>query len=83
MTTLSCVIDCQSCINCCLDFVPLTRLKEAGKLLLAGPLVDGSMGLLVFTTDSLEEALALSKDDPTVVRGVQTPNIKQWRVNIY
>ena len=59
----------------------LGRLKEQGKLLMAGPLTDGSGGLVVFNeVASQQEAAALSSNDPFVRHGVHKSNIKTWRV---
>jgi uncharacterized protein len=61
----------------------LTKLKEQGKLLMAGPFIDGSGGLFIFSTGSKEEAVALSNSDPLVANGVYKTNIKAWRVSTY
>ena len=49
----------------------INRLAEAGKLVLAGPFVDGGerRGVFIFKLDSLSEAQALTDTDPAVIAG--------------
>jgi hypothetical protein len=48
----------------------INRLAETGKLVLAGPFVDGGdrRGVFIFKVDSLGEAQALTDTDPAVIR---------------
>ncbi len=48
----------------------LRPLSEAGKVVLAGPLLDGTGSLIVLRVDSAAEAWALVARDPYVVNGV-------------
>lgn len=48
----------------------LRELADAGKLVLAGPFLDGAGSLIVMKTDSLEEAQAFADSDPYVIHGV-------------
>ena len=61
----------------------LRRLKEQGKLLMAGPFTDDGGGLIIFSADSKEEALELSRNDPPVANGVHKPNVRVWSVRVY
>lgn len=53
-------------------FSNMGRLAKAGKLVLAGPFVDGApkRGLYIFDVTTIEEAEALVKTDPAVQAGV-------------
>ena len=52
-------------------FANITRLADAGKLVLAGPLdgVDGWRGLFVMAVGDIEEARQLVATDPVIERG--------------
>jgi uncharacterized protein YciI len=67
-----------------LHFEYLVRLKTQGKLLMSGPFEDGTGGMLIYSANSLEEAIVLSNDDPVILDGIYNkPNIKPWKVSIY
>lgn len=59
------------------------KLREAGKLILNGPLLDnGNMrGVGIFRVDSIEEARALSDADPAVQAGRLVSEIHPWMVH--
>jgi uncharacterized protein YciI len=48
----------------------LDVLHAQQRVLLAGPLTDGTGSLMVISADSLAEAEALAKEDPYTVNGV-------------
>lgn len=48
----------------------LRPLAEAGRIVLAGPLTDGSGSLIVLATDSAEEAWQIVARDPYVIHGI-------------
>lgn len=48
----------------------LTKLKEAGQLAICGPFTDDSGALIVYETDSLEDAESIVKNDPFCQNGV-------------
>lgn len=48
----------------------LISLKEKGQLAIAGPLTDGSGAIIVYETNTAEEAEALIKGDPFFHNGV-------------
>lgn len=58
----------------------LNRLKEQGKLFASGPYEDDSGALIIYETDTAEEAEALLEADPFREAGVfQTWTMKPWR----
>jgi uncharacterized protein YciI len=52
----------------------LTKLRDAGKLVISGPLTDRGGALIVYETESKEEAVAIVDADPFVKSGV----FKSW-----
>ena len=52
----------------------LTKLRDAGKLVLSGPLTDSGGALIVLETDSKEQAAAIVDADPFAKSGVY----KSW-----
>ncbi len=48
----------------------LEPLAHAGKVVLAGPLLDGSGSLIVLDIDSAEEVWSLVARDPYVIHGI-------------
>lgn len=60
----------------------INRLAETGKLVLAGPFVDGGdrRGIFIFKVGSLGEAQALTDTDPAVIAGRLKIVLYQWSV---
>ncbi len=60
----------------------INRLAETGKLVLAGPFVDGGdrRGVFIFKIDSLSEAQALTDTDPAVIAGRLKIELHRWSV---
>ncbi|HEX3150463.1 MAG TPA: YciI family protein [Gemmataceae bacterium] len=59
----------------------LTSLLEQGKLFASGPYADGSGALIVYETDTAEEADALMKADPFHAAGVFVKwTVRPWKV---
>jgi uncharacterized protein len=60
----------------------INRLSEAGKLVLAGPFIDGGerRGVFIFKVDTLEEARALTETDPAVKAGRLKIELHRWSV---
>lgn len=60
----------------------INRLAETGKLVLAGPFVDGGdrRGVFIFKVDTLEEAQALTETDPAVKAGRLKIELHRWAV---
>ncbi|WP_425408528.1 YciI family protein [Hyphococcus sp.] len=55
-------------------FANMRNLAEDGKLVLAGPLSNGTdeRGLFILNVESIDEAKALMEGDPTIVSGIFT-----------
>ena len=60
----------------------INRLAETGKLVLAGPFVEGGdrRGVFIFKVDSMSEAQALTDTDPAVIAGRLKVVLYQWSV---
>jgi uncharacterized protein YciI len=60
----------------------LRAMNTAGKLVLAGPLMDGGdwRGILIYRTKSIEEAQRLADDDPAVKAGRLQVTMHPWLV---
>ena len=56
----------------------LAELDDSGKLVIAGPLVERSGGLIVLRTGSVAEAIAIAEEDPMVRGGYETYEIGVW-----
>jgi len=58
----------------------ITKLHDAGKLVLAGPFTDDGnwRGIFIFKTSSIEEAKSLVENDPAVQAGRLTYEIHPW-----
>ncbi len=61
----------------------LAKLKDEGKLLMSGPLRDGTGALIVFSVATQQEAEALTANDPLVRAGVYKANVRAWSVRTY
>ena len=58
----------------------ITRLINEGKLVLAGPFLDGGelRGIYIFNVTSIEEAKALTETDPAVKAGRLVMELRPW-----
>jgi uncharacterized protein YciI len=63
-------------------FQYLQGLLAQGKLLIAGPCEDASMGIAVLETQDEAEARSILALDPAVTAGVFTCEIKPYRVSL-
>lgn len=63
-------------------FEYLKKLLAQGKLLLAGPCEDASMGLAVIETGDEDEARSILALDPAVIAGVFRGEVKPYRVSL-
>ena len=57
----------------------LKHLYNKGIVTMAGPLHDGSSGVTILRSVSLQQATELVNKDPDVIRKVLTPEVKQWQ----
>lgn len=60
----------------------LQRALEEGKLILAGPCVDGEFGVVVFRAASEEAAEAFMLSDPAIRHGLMTAELHAYRVSL-
>lgn len=58
----------------------ISRLAEAGKLVLAGPFIEGGelRGIYIFNVKTLEEAAELVKTDPAIKAGLFDVEMTRW-----
>ena len=63
-------------------FAYLKSLLDAGKLVLPGPSLDPPFGIIVFEAQNEDEARRLIEADPSVVAGVQTPELHPFRASL-
>jgi uncharacterized protein len=56
----------------------LAELDDNGKLVMAGPLVERSGGLIVLRTESAAEAMAIAEEDPLVRGAYQIYELATW-----
>jgi uncharacterized protein len=66
-------------------FAYLQRLRDEGKLVLAGPspVAPGdTIGIGVYDVEDEAEALALVEADPAVTSGVMTAELRPFRISI-
>ncbi len=54
------------------------RLRDAKKLILSGPCLDGAFGLSLFEAESAEEARQIIEQDPAVSSGAMLPEWHQF-----
>jgi uncharacterized protein YndB with AHSA1/START domain/uncharacterized protein YciI len=64
-------------------FAYLQGLVSAGKVVLAGPATDGSLGLVVFPHASEAEERELASEDPSVLAGVMAAEVKPFRMSLF
>jgi uncharacterized protein YciI len=63
-------------------FEYLERALEDGKLILAGPCLDGEFGIVVFRGATDDEALEFMQNDPAVRHGLMTAELHPFRVSL-
>ena len=59
-----------------LDYV--NRLYKEGKVVAVGPFTDGKGGMVIYEADTYEEAVILAEQDPVVVEGARTVEVREW-----
>lgn len=60
----------------------LQKYIDEGKIFAKGPFTDHSGGLIIYKTDSFEEAKILAENDPVVLEKSRKLTLKEWRSNI-
>jgi uncharacterized protein YciI len=63
-------------------FQYLKDLLSEGKLILAGPCLDGAFGIVVFRAGSLESARDIMEKDPSVAAGIMKAVLHPYRVSL-
>ncbi len=58
----------------------LQQLEAEGSLVLSGPFTDRSGGMVLVRAASLEDARAMAAADPLVIHGVDTYDLREWRM---
>ncbi len=58
----------------------LERLNIEGSLVLSGPFADRSGGMILVRAGSFAEARAMAEADPLVASGVDTYDLREWRL---
>lgn len=53
---------------------------ESGKLVIGGPFLDDSGGMMVLRAESMEEAEQIANADPSVQSGLLKVHVKEWFV---
>lgn len=61
----------------------MTRHHAAGRVLLAGPCLDGSFALNVFEAESPEAAQQFADSDPAVAEGIATVEVHPIHVGFF
>jgi len=58
----------------------MNKLAEEGKLVMAGPFFDDPVlrGLFIFDVETIEEAKALTENDPMIQNGILEMELKKW-----
>ena len=58
----------------------MSTFLESNKLVMGGPFLDNSGGMMVYKCDTFEEAEQIANNDPTVKSGLLKVEVKQWYV---
>lgn len=63
-------------------FLYLKNLVDKKKALLAGPCLDTAFGIVIYEADSEEEARRIMENDPSVIAGVMSAEMHEFRVSL-
>ena len=58
----------------------MRSLFDQGRMPMGGPFLDDSGGMMLLEADSLDEATAVARADPTVGEGLLCVDVRQWRL---
>ncbi|MEZ4838696.1 YciI family protein [Flavobacterium sp.] len=58
----------------------MSTFLESKKLIMGGPFLDNSGGMMIYSCEKIEEALKIANDDPCVKNGLLNVEVKQWFV---
>lgn len=59
----------------------LKSIENNRQLVLCGPFKDNKGGMVILKVDNYDEALKLSKNDPFVIEGVRTFELRTWELS--
>lgn len=65
-----------------IHFAYLQDMMKQGKLILAGPVLTGEMGLCIIEASSIAEAEEMMNNDPAVVNGIVSAKLYPYRVSL-
>lgn len=57
----------------------LADWRRQHKVIMAGPFVDGSGGLVIWSADTPDEARQLAQEDPVVASGARELTLIEWQ----
>ena len=60
----------------------MKELEDAGNVVIAGGLMDGTGGMDILEVDTLEEAMEISKNDPLVKNKLIRQGVKAWSTDL-
>lgn len=60
----------------------LSGLLEEGRLVMAGPALMPAFGLVIFEAEDQDAAWRIMRADPSVVAGLNTPEVYPYRVSL-
>ncbi|MDR7072494.1 YciI family protein [Fictibacillus barbaricus] len=63
-------------------FVYLKSLLQDGKLVLAGPCLDASFGIVILQNVTENEAQAIMENDPAILNNIMTGTLYPFRVSL-
>lgn len=63
-------------------FQYLKGLVEERKAFLAGPCLDAAFGVVIYEADTEEEARRIMENDPSVIAGVMSAEMHEFRVSL-
>ena len=58
----------------------MSMFMESKKLVMGGPFLDDSGGMMIYKCDSMEEAQEIANEDPCIKNGLLEVKVKQWLV---
>jgi len=56
----------------------MSAYADKGQIVMGGPFLDNSGGMMIFDLPSIEDARAIAAADPTVKAGLLTVSVKPW-----
>ncbi|MBO9599429.1 MAG: hypothetical protein J7559_16605, partial [Cohnella sp.] len=56
----------------------MTSMEEKDNIFAKGRFVDGSGGMVIYRAETLEEAEGFAANDPYVIHGARTYEIREW-----